>query len=86
MLWFVNHEWRKHGTCGKETPDSYFEQICALSAPIVAKVNELSYTSSFGEYNPGGGKELVAKYLELARGETVLARDSLKTMIELLKI
>ena len=41
MLWFVNHEWRKHGTCGKETPDSYFEQICALSAPIVAKVNEL---------------------------------------------
>ena len=35
MLWFVNHEWRKHGTCGKESPESYFDQICALSQPIV---------------------------------------------------
>jgi len=35
MLWFVNHEWRKHGTCGKESPKSYFDQICALSQPIV---------------------------------------------------
>ena len=69
--------------------DDKFEDWIAATegwSSHVAKVNELSYTSSFGEYNPGGGKELVAKYLELARGETVLARDSLKTMIELLKI
>tara|TARA_B100000524_G_scaffold246963_1_gene132640 strand:+ start:67 stop:210 length:144 start_codon:yes stop_codon:yes gene_type:complete len=32
-------------------------------------VNELAYTSSFGEYNPGGGKDQIAKYLELAREE-----------------
>ena len=52
----------------------------------VNKVNELAYTSSFGEYNPGGGKGQVAKYLELARAEVVLARDSLKTMVTLLRI
>ncbi len=52
----------------------------------VNKVNELAYTSSFGEYNPGGGKDQIAKYLELARAEVVLARDSLKKMIELLNI
>jgi len=52
----------------------------------IAKVNELAYTSSFGEYNPGGGKEQVAKYLELARLEVVDCRDSLETMVKLLKL
>jgi Ca2+ transporting ATPase len=52
----------------------------------VNKVNELAYTSSFGEYNPGGGKEQIARYLELAREEVVLSRDSLKTIIKLLNI
>ena len=50
------------------------------------KVNELAYTSSFGEYNPGGGKDQIAKYLELAREEVILSRNSLQTMIELLGI
>lgn len=52
----------------------------------VNKVNELAYTSSFGEYNPGGGKEQVAKYLDLAKAEVILCRDSLTTMIQLLKL
>lgn len=52
----------------------------------VNKVNELAYTSSFGEYNPGGGKGQVAKYLELAKEEVVLVRDSLKVMCDLLKV
>eukprot|EP00316_Scyphosphaera_apsteinii_P021505 CAMPEP_0119306976 /NCGR_PEP_ID=MMETSP1333-20130426/7596_1 /TAXON_ID=418940 /ORGANISM="Scyphosphaera apsteinii, Strain RCC1455" /LENGTH=164 /DNA_ID=CAMNT_0007310419 /DNA_START=165 /DNA_END=659 /DNA_ORIENTATION=+ len=50
------------------------------------KVNELAYTSSFGEYNPGGGKDQVAKYLELARAEVLLCRDSLKDLIALLPL
>ena len=44
------------------------------------------YTSSFGEYNPGGGKGQVRKYLLLAKEEVEQARDSLKVMIELLKL
>ena len=52
----------------------------------IAKVNELAYTSSFGEYNPGGGKGQIRKYLLLAKEEVVLTRDSLKTMIDILKL
>lgn len=50
------------------------------------KINELAYTSSFGEYNPGGGKDQIAKYLELARGEVVLMRDSLKDILTILGV
>ena len=46
----------------------------------------LAYTASFGEYNPGGGKEQVRKYLLLAKEEVVQARDSLQTMVTLLKL
>lgn len=52
----------------------------------ITQVNELAYTSSFGEYNPGGGKDAVAKYLEQARAEVVKSRDSLKAIVGLLKI
>ena len=55
-------------------------------ASQIAKINELAYTSSFGEYNPGGGKEQVRKYLLLAKEEVVQARDSLQTMVTLLKL
>ena len=67
-------------------PDRFDEWIEASEGwnSHVNKVNELAYTSSFGEYNPGGGKEQVAKYLDLARAEVVLCRDSLKTMISLI--
>lgn len=52
----------------------------------ITQVNELAYTSSFAEYNPGGGKDAVAKYLEQARAEVVKARDSLKTIVGVLKL
>ena len=39
----------------------------------VNKVNELAYTSSFGEYNPGGGKEQVAKYAKYTEGHRLKA-------------
>jgi len=52
----------------------------------VSKVNELAYTSSFGEYNPGGGKDQVQKYLDLAKAEVIEARGSLKTLISILKL
>ncbi|EOD06247.1 hypothetical protein EMIHUDRAFT_249981 [Emiliania huxleyi CCMP1516] len=51
-----------------------------------SRYTRLAYTSSFGEYNPGGGKEQVRKYLLLAKEEVVQARDSLQTMVTLLKL
>ena len=69
--------------------DDDFEKWVAASEGFnsaCAKVNELAYTSSFGEYNPGGGAALVRKYLLLAKEEVVVAQTSLTTMIELLKL
>mmetsp|Transcript_17455 Transcript_17455/g.54527 ORF Transcript_17455/g.54527 Transcript_17455/m.54527 type:complete len:201 (+) Transcript_17455:22-624(+) len=42
---------------------------------------EYAYTASFGEYNPSGGKDQVAKYMELSRKELLLARDALKEIL-----
>ena len=70
-----------------EIPDDRFEDWIAASegySSAVAKVNELAFTSSFGEYNPGGGTRS-PKYLELARGEVINCRDALKTIDELLQ-
>ena len=42
--------------------------------------------SSFGEYNPGGGKELVRKYLLLTQEQVVKSKTSLETIVKLLKV
>jgi phage terminase large subunit-like protein len=55
-------------------------------ASQIAKINELAYTSSFGEYNPGGGKEQVRKYLLLCKEQVEKSKDSLETIVKLLKL
>ena len=65
--------------------ENWIDAVEGLNSHI-AKINELAYTSSFGEYNPGGGKEQVRKYLLLCKDEVVLARDSLQAMVKLLKL
>ena len=55
-------------------------------ASQIAKINELAYTSSFGEYNPGGGKEQVRKYLLLCQEQVIKSKASLETIIKILKL
>lgn len=45
-----------------------------------------AYISSWGESNPGGGKDRVALFIERSRLDVVACRDSLKTMLNILKI
>ena len=42
--------------------------------------------SSFGEYNPGGGKEQVRKYLLLCKEQVEASQKSLETIVTLLKL
>jgi Ca2+ transporting ATPase len=42
--------------------------------------------SSFGEYNPGGGKEQVRKYLLLCQEQVIKSKGSLESIIKLLKL
>lgn len=54
---------------------------CENYSSAISESNAMAYTSSFGEYNPGGGKDAVEKYLELARTQVVYARDNLKVIL-----
>ena len=56
--------------------DDLEEYINAAEAfqGAIAESNAMAYTSSFGEYNPGGGKDEVEKYLSKAKDEVVLAK------------
>jgi hypothetical protein len=65
--------------------ESWIEATEGLASQI-AKINELAYTSSFGEYNPGGGKEQVRKYLLLCKDQVEASKRSLETIVKLLKL
>eukprot|EP00545_Synedropsis_sp_CCMP1620_P008233 CAMPEP_0119003838 /NCGR_PEP_ID=MMETSP1176-20130426/794_1 /TAXON_ID=265551 /ORGANISM="Synedropsis recta cf, Strain CCMP1620" /LENGTH=207 /DNA_ID=CAMNT_0006955475 /DNA_START=52 /DNA_END=675 /DNA_ORIENTATION=- len=45
-----------------------------------------AYISSWGESNPGGGKDRVDMFIERSKKDVIGCRDSLKTAIRILKI
>ncbi|CAM9290944.1 unnamed protein product, partial [Phaeothamnion confervicola] len=51
-----------------------------------AMANSMAFTSSFGEFNPGGGKDQVAKYLEQSRLQVVACQKALGTIVKLLDL
>jgi dephospho-CoA kinase len=42
----------------------------------------MSFISQFAEYNPGGGKDEVLKYLNEAQTQVILAEKALKTILD----
>ncbi len=44
--------------------------------------NSMAFISQFGEYNPGGGKDEVLKYLNEAEIQVNLAEKALKTILD----
>lgn len=46
--------------------------------------NGMAFISSWGEANPGGGRDRVALFIERARKDVEASRDSLKTVIRIL--
>uniref|UniRef100_A0A7S1BYS8 Uncharacterized protein n=1 Tax=Corethron hystrix TaxID=216773 RepID=A0A7S1BYS8_9STRA len=48
--------------------------------------NSMAFISQFGEYNPGGGKDEVLKYLIESKKQVVIADKSLTTIIGILGI
>lgn len=46
--------------------------------------NGMAYVSSWGEANPGGGKDRVQYYIERSKDNVSSARDSLKIIIDVL--
>ena len=44
--------------------------------------NSMAFISQFGEYNPGGGKDEVLKYLNEAQTQVISAEKALKTILD----
>mmetsp|Transcript_4232 Transcript_4232/g.5849 ORF Transcript_4232/g.5849 Transcript_4232/m.5849 type:complete len:208 (-) Transcript_4232:588-1211(-) len=68
-----------------EDLDDLDEYIGAVEDYIgtTSMANSMAYTSSFGEYNPGGGKDAVEKYLEESRKQVVSAYKALGKILDL---
>ena len=48
--------------------------------------NSMAFISQFGEYNPGGGKDEVLKYLNESKKQVEIAQKALKTIMKSLDI
>jgi hypothetical protein len=44
----------------------------------------MAYVSSWGEANPGGGKDRVELFIERAKKNVIVSKESLATVIEIL--
>ena len=65
--------------------DAFFEAAEDWNS-CMAMSNSMAFISQFGEYNPGGGKDEVLKYLEESRKQVILAEKALKTIMDALEI
>ena len=66
------------------TPE-YLEAI-EKWAEAAEEASGMAYVSSWGEANPGGGKDRVEYFIERAKKNVSDARDSLKAVIDILKL
>jgi hypothetical protein len=48
--------------------------------------NSMAFISQFGEYNPGGGKDEVLKYLNQSKEQVIIAQKALKTIMNSLDL
>jgi hypothetical protein len=55
-------------------------------AEAAEEASGMAYISSWGEANPGGGKDRVEYFIERAKKNVTDARDSLASAISILKI
>lgn len=50
------------------------------------EANSMAFVSSWGEANPGGGKDRVRQFIERSRNNVVASRDSLKAVLDILNL
>lgn len=67
----------------KET--DYYEAVEKF-AENAEEASSMAFVSSWGEANPGGGKDRVIVFIERSKKNVIASRDSLKTVIDLLNL
>ncbi|KAL9186158.1 hypothetical protein ACHAXT_005396 [Thalassiosira profunda] len=63
----------------------FYEAIDAFSQNA-EEANSMAFVSSWGEANPGGGKDRVKLFIERSKKNVIVSRDSLKTVLEILDL
>jgi hypothetical protein len=68
--------------------DRQMEYYDAMESWMIAaeEGNGMAFVSSWGEANPGGGKDRVELFIERAKNNVIQARDSLATIVNILDI
>eukprot|EP00306_Pavlova_sp_CCMP459_P010484 CAMPEP_0185192916 /NCGR_PEP_ID=MMETSP1140-20130426/20202_1 /TAXON_ID=298111 /ORGANISM="Pavlova sp., Strain CCMP459" /LENGTH=275 /DNA_ID=CAMNT_0027759679 /DNA_START=9 /DNA_END=837 /DNA_ORIENTATION=+ len=70
-------------------PDSDFDAYdtaVELWARKAEEANVMSYTSSWGEANPGGGRDAVQRYLDKSKKEVVESKELLRQILSALPV
>jgi len=63
----------------------FFEAIDAFGQNA-EEANSMAFVSSWGEANPGGGKDRVRLFIERSKKNVIVSRDSLKTVMDILDL
>mmetsp|Transcript_1660 Transcript_1660/g.2445 ORF Transcript_1660/g.2445 Transcript_1660/m.2445 type:complete len:243 (-) Transcript_1660:145-873(-) len=63
-----------------------YQEALDLFVEKAESANGMAFISSWGEANPGGGKDRVAMFIERAKTDVIQTRDSLKTVIRILNL
>jgi len=66
--------------------ESEYLDAVELFAQAAAEASDMAFVSSWGEANPGGGKDRVELFIERAKKNVEDARNSLVTVIDILAI
>lgn len=63
----------------------FYEAIDAF-AQNAEEANSMAFVSSWGEANPGGGKDRIQLFIERSKKNVIASRDSLKTVMDILDL
>lgn len=63
-----------------------FYEAVEQFAENAEEASSMAFVSSWGEANPGGGKDRVIVFIERSKKNVIASRDSLKIVIDILKL
>ena len=63
----------------------FYEAVDAFSQNA-EEANSMAFVSSWGEANPGGGKDRVRLFIQRSKNNVIVSRDSLKTVMDMLDL
>jgi hypothetical protein len=66
--------------------DDEFQTAMEQAAEAAEEGSGMAYISSWGEANPGGGKDRVELFIERSKNDVIAVRDSLATVIRILDL